>query len=286
MFAHAKMTEYQKMAILYLSSFIACILGIIPVSSMAVIVIGIQFIYSEYLNEDSMKIKIITKIRYKILDFLFQFFINYATWMFLISIVLCSYDSEKYKYFLWTIAAEINFLLIQYMISNKFEIKSFTKIMQVIGDHPINCMPSNIQNEMFTILSDMEDKSFFIRANTYNIISMEFLKYKFDRTKTTLNIKDKISIVKKYVRCSKNIRGYSTIEMQLLRTIALERGYPCVFRRKIFEIFYSKIFLTSLRDYYEQNQIANWWNFKQYIIWLYYYCVPITVDDCLYRCII
>lgn len=141
MFAHAKMTEYQKMAILYLSSFIACILGIIPVSSMAVIVIGIQFIYSEYLNEDSMKIKIITKIRYKILDFLFQFFINYATWMFLISIVLCSYDSEKYKYFLWTIAAVINFLLIQYMISNKFEIKSFTKIMQVIGDHPINCMP-------------------------------------------------------------------------------------------------------------------------------------------------
>ena len=104
LFMHDKMRECQKIAILYLVSFVACILRIIPIVQMTVAVIVIQFIYSEYLSEDSMKTKIITKVRYKILDYIFQFFINYATWMFVIALVLCSNrignKAGKYKYIL------------------------------------------------------------------------------------------------------------------------------------------------------------------------------------------
>lgn len=283
LFMHDKMRECQKIAILYLVSFVACILRIIPIVQMTVAVIVIQFIYSEYLSEDSMKTKIITKVRYKILDYIFQFFINYATWMFVIALVLCSNrignKAGKYKYILLMMAAVLIFLLIQYIVSKKFEIKSVDKIYNYFEKYPINFMPSSIQEEKFTILSNIEDKSFFERKNTYNIFSLEFLKYKLEQSLgKKAKKKDQIILLKSYIKKSKNIRGYSTIEMQLLRTIALESGYTCVIRRKIFEFFYSKIIFSSLKQYYRAHQVVNWWDFKKYIIWLYYQCVPINVN--------
>ncbi len=66
--------------------------------------------------------------------------------------------------------------------------------------------------------------------------------------------------------------------MQLLRTIGLEQGYNCIIRRKVFEFFYSKIFMTSLKQYYKEHQVANWWEFKKYIIMVYYNTVPVEID--------
>lgn len=84
LFIHSEMTENQKMIILYLCSYVACLLRIIPVVPMAIVVILIQFIYTEYLTDDAMKLKVVTRIIYKILDYGFTFTFNYATWLFLV----------------------------------------------------------------------------------------------------------------------------------------------------------------------------------------------------------
>ena len=74
--------------------------------------------------------------------------------------------------------------------------------------------------------------------------------------------RDKKTSIKRFVR------GYSTIEMQLLRTLAIEEGYSCIFRRKIFEILYAKLFWKNLKVYYK-NCDCDTFYFKDYLLFLY-----------------
>lgn len=65
-------------------------------------------------------------------------------------------------------------------------------------------------------------------------------------------------------------RGYSTPEMQLLRTVGIARGYEHYkLRRKVYEVLYSKIFFTSLRDYHQANSFAGLSHYRDYILWIY-----------------
>lgn len=291
LFVHSEMTENQKMTVLYMCSYAACLLRVIPVIPMAITVVLIQFIYAEYLTEDIMKLKVMTQLKVKILDYLFQFLFNYATWGFLIALVLVSYRVEKLagKYYLvvWGVSGLIIFGLIQYIISKKFRAKSISQIMRIFEKYPIYDLPIDIEDCKFEILPDMEDKSFFARENTYNVISIEFLKYKFRGVRKSnlkkLKLKNILKIIWKYIKQTKNIRGYSTIEMQLIRTIGLEHGYTCTIRRKIFEFVYTKIFMTSLKMYYKEHQSANWRNFKRYLIWIYYNTVPVRINGKDYK---
>lgn len=36
--------------------------------------------------------------------------------------------------------------------------------------------------------------------------------------------------------------------------------------------------MTSLKQYYKEHQVVNWWEFKKYIIWVYYNTVPVEID--------
>lgn len=71
----------------------------------------------------------------------------------------------------------------------------------------------------------------------------------------------------------KFLRGYSTIEMQLLRTLAIEEGYECIFRRKIFEVLYSKLFWKNLKMYYKKCG-CDIEEFKDFILYLYLRSAP------------
>ena len=138
------------------------------------------------------------------------------------------------------------------------------------------------------ILIDREDHSFFERVESYNWISVEFIVYRLRRmykesekcTSSNSLLLRKINfilyILKKIIKCIVNeihrlifitnkvvlhrkniksyIRGYSTIEMQLIRTLAVKHGYSShVFQRKAYEFIYSKIFFSSLKKYYRYH---------------------------------
>ncbi len=80
------------------------------------------------------------------------------------------------------------------------------------------------------------------------------------------------------------VRGYSTIEMQLIRTIAVKNGYNShPFRRKIYEIIYSDIFFKALKDnyrYYNYNYVNH---FKQYLLYLYINFAPVSINGKMYN---
>ena len=128
-----------------------------------------------------------------------------------------------------------------------------------------------------------EDKTYFERRNTYNLISLEYARYKYIEFKNNqckkiyrlIFIGNIVCCIHIFIKIIKNIMlilikilkninallfrkkkisnifiGHATIEMQLIRTIALDDGYSMTFRRKVYEYVYSTIFFHSLKDYY------------------------------------
>lgn len=140
------------------------------------------------------------------------------------------------------------------------------------------------------ILSEIEDKSYFERKTTYNFLSREFVKYKINEKRMDYNgkmQKNRFStrrVMKKINKDFKEglvLRGYSTIEMQLIKNIGIKRGFlrkKYLITRKIYEVIYTKIFFSGLRTYYESNQYGKIEYFKKFIVYIYLHNVPTTIN--------
>lgn len=172
------------------------------------------------------------------------------------------------------------------------------------------------------ILSWYEDKSFFDRKNDYNLFNYSFIKYKFyrvfnRRVNKIYNIKI-IGIILKYLitifivifKIFRNIfykfknifiliykiikkkkkiysirsiiRGYSTIEMQLLRTLALKDGYNCTIQRKFYEVIYTNVFFKSLKNTYKYYYYGDLKEYKYYLLELYIRVAPTFINNLRY----
>lgn len=169
----------------------------------------------------------------------------------------------------------------------------------------------------FDIMVGLEDKSYFDRENSYNWFSVEFLKYKIETYRENrawkkhfkakrswrYNLKCIWRLIKRfrlirYVinrfvekfseskwsidyffrRLKMKIRGCSTLEMQLIRNIGIEKGYDkCIIRRKMFEFVYTYIFFNGLRDYYENTQNSKRREFKKFILYVYLHSIRLNM---------
>ena len=69
------------------------------------------------------------------------------------------------------------------MCAPKFQTNNISQIMDTFMRFPPYQFPTDVEKEKFYILSDIEDKSYFARENTYNVISFEFIKYKIGRVR-------------------------------------------------------------------------------------------------------
>lgn len=178
-------------------------------------------------------------------------------------------------------------------------------------------------DDFIQILSWYEDRSFLARKNNYNLINFSFIKYKFNkvfnrRVNKIYNIKI-IGIILKYIvtiliiifKIFRNIiykirnicvviykiirkkrklysirsiiRGYSTIEMQLLRTLALKDGYENTIQRKLFEIIYTDIFFKSLKNTFRYYYYGNLKEYKFYLLELYIRVAPTFINNKRYN---
>lgn len=168
------------------------------------------------------------------------------------------------------------------------------------------------------ILTFFEDRSFLSREKSFTLLNFEFIKYKYNRVLlnrknkiytikfignilkhivTTISVIFKtviyffrilINIIKKlYKMFTKKqkiktirslIRGYSTLEMQLIRTIALKDGYERIYQRKIYEYFYSYIVFKSLYEEFKYYKYKNIDEFKYYLINIYILKAPTFIN--------
>ena len=137
------------------------------------------------------------------------------------------------------------------------------------------------------MLIDIEDKSYFLREKSYNFFSIEFFRYRLNKKKTKkINLGralKKILFKKLHItrKLKKYIRGYSTIEMQIIRTLGIKHGYRHFICRKIYEVLYSKMYFKNLRKYMNKSHLntEGCCQFKEYLLFVYIGIAPIKLNN-------
>lgn len=167
-------------------------------------------------------------------------------------------------------------------LQQKYVISSFEKMYEIFEEFPINKVNFDSKlKEACSILTSIEDKMYYKRKG-YTFLSSELI---VNKVKVELiDTKDKlkfISILNLICQFLRNIfsgnRGYSTIPMQLVRSLGLEKGYNCTYRRKIYEIIYSRIFFKGIEKMLEEEKVDNRENIKDYYLYIYFHIVNIEL---------
>lgn len=231
---------------------------------------------------------------------------------------------DTYRYGVLIISSIILFIGIVKILNNDFKTLNFEEIkdkMEKLKPYYQFCSDKKLY-EFGSMLIDKEDKSFFARRKSYNWISVSFIWYKlkkiyrsskelfpfknnllgkiFSNFTTILYYIFKIleliarvicKIIKliyiitfKRKKIKESLRGYSTIEMQLIRTLAVESGYITKYtQRKAYEFVYSRIFFNCLRKNYEYYRYDNLDDFKYYLMYIYILVAPIKINGVMYK---
>ncbi|HBM4245877.1 TPA: transglycosylase domain-containing protein, partial [Listeria innocua] len=182
-------------------------------------------------------------------------------------------DVEKISYILSIIAILIFVLGVSRVTAQEFKVKSVDEVIKkYFSPNPIYRRPHNdFSSCYFEMISDMEDKTYFKRKQTYSFLSFEFISIKNKQLSgNTKSLMEYAKKAYKFIKRSKNIRGYSTLEMQLIRILFIEAGYNKKIVRKIFELVYTKIFLQSLKNFYEANVYEHRSEYKKYLLFIYF----------------
>ncbi|WP_019723299.1 hypothetical protein [Enterococcus mundtii] len=87
---YSRMTENQKIILFYLLTFGLAILKVISIMNSIFYLSIVSFFYLEFLTEDTVKIKFVKKLRYKIVDFLFLMVAQYKFFLFFMTLVFTS----------------------------------------------------------------------------------------------------------------------------------------------------------------------------------------------------
>ncbi|MBO0473016.1 hypothetical protein IGL98_000369 [Enterococcus sp. DIV0840] len=278
---YSRMSETQKMILFYLMTFGLVILKIISIKESLLFLFIVSFLYLEFLTEDSEKIKFITKLRYKVLDFLFLMVFQYQFILLLISFVFASARFQTYilkiNFFPFTLSNSLVqglsiiffFIAIFKMSQEKFKVKSFHSLLNDVFIPPINESDLDPYKEYFQILVCMEDKTYLSRTKNGHSVSFELLSSKMKTFWKSLKDIGIRNTLKRYSNIPQIIRGYSTLEMQLLRSVSLESGYNKILSRKVFEILYTNIIFNSMQEYYNKNNYVNSNRFSEYLLSIY-----------------
>lgn len=262
----------KKIIVIYIFIVILAIFKILSIKIMLGIFLITFFLYFEILIDDYYKPIILKNPLYKLIDFLYLLILKYY---FLFFVVLLLLISQKFNWVYEILNLNnswchtivffvfiVLFLLLIIIISGRsFELKSFSEMVENM---------KKVDFDNFQILTDdkkrilfyLEDRTFESRKNSYTILCSTYIKkYR----------KKIIKLLKNPFKCFKYFkRGYSTIEMQLFRSISVRDGYEKKFIRKITELIYTPMFFKSFKNYLKLNYAKVSDNYyKDYIIACY-----------------
>jgi len=287
--SYTNFKENQRMFLLYLFTYATAFFEIFRISTSIILLLLITFIFLEYLTEDTKKLTLITNIVYKIYDYTFMMFFQYHFFWFLLSFVILHFSHYPLDYQTLIKGASILPLFggAHLAISQPFKIKSITDMCQVFETHPPYKFEYREEmQEKFDLLCAFEDKTYFQRKDSYSCISFEYIRcffknHGFPKINFFKKAISNISTPQKLYRMGARLfkRGYSTPEMQLLRTIGVLRGYDKYkIQRKIFEILYSKIVFSSLKEYHKANTYLALDHYRHYLLYVYFQTVMTKIN--------
>lgn len=281
-----------KVIVIYTLILVLTILNPLNVHLLLAIFLFLFFFQYEILIDDRFKHKIISGLVSKTVDFLYllvfkyQFLLYVVLFIFLKRIDFHSLNLAS-LFFLFSSVA-IYLYIILFISSNKFELNTFNEIIEKFDTDSFGSFVPISDNKR-RILIELEDKTFLHRRIAYNSFSFWIIIFKirtmmdlliyYKECKLTEDyqkpcIKKQLVKILKFIK--RQIRGYSTIEMQLFRQVSLKDGYYEIAQRKIAEFIYSPLLFRGLKKYLKRNYTKVSFNrYKNYIIDKYIYYAPV-----------
>lgn len=272
---YSDLKEYQKICIIYIAVYSMVVLNKIDFFTSLLFLFISLFCFFEIFSKDSQKYKILLNPIYKIIDCLYLSFAQYAFLFIVISLVL--FELSNIVYIFKFISILIFIWGVTVTLQQKFVINSFTDMYRIFSEYPINRVKFNKKlDAACQILISVEDRKYFERKG-YTFLSYDYISNVLkERILSTDG--GKIHIIFESGRnFFKNAidekRGYSTIPMQLMRSIVIKRGYNCKIRRKLFELIYCKIFFNGIEKMFKEDKVARRDKVKEYYLYIYFHKV-------------
>lgn len=285
---YSDLKEYQRMTIIYISVYALTILNLIGVKLAVLLLVISLFCFFEIFTSDEMKFKILVNPLYKLVDFIYISFSQYAFGgmccaLLMLRIKLPEPLNEQNVVFkvlsllflIWTLTATLR---------QKFVIHTFEEMYKIFTCFPINEIEFNEKlDEACAILVSIEDKMYFERK-AYSFVSvkyiMKILKNKISTQRGSKKIVCVFSTGKCFIRnVFDKSRGYSTIPMQLVRSIGIKRGDTYDYRRKIFQILYSRMLFQGIERMMKEERVSRRRYFKKYLLYIYFHKVNTFLGD-------
>lgn len=285
---YSDLKEYQRMSIIYISVYALTVLNIIGVK-LAIVLLAISlFCFFEIFTSDEMKFKILINPVYKVIDFAYISFSQYAFGEMCCALLMLRINllyplNEQnvvfrilsFLFMIWTLTVTLQ---------QAFVIHTFGEMYKIFLDYPINKIKFDKKlDEACTILVSIEDKMYFERG-AYSSFSPGYaIRILKNKLRTQRGYEKIVCIFSAGKHIVKNVirkcRGYSTIPMQLVRSLGIKRGYNCKYRRKIFEILYSRMLLKGIEKLMKRNQVSKRQYFKKYLLYIYFHKVNTFLGD-------
>lgn len=285
---YSDLKEYQRMAIIYITVYALMVLDIIGIKLAFFLLVVSLFSFFEIFTSDEMKFKILVNPIYKIVDFMYISFFQYAFGGMCLALLMLRIKLPEPLNEQEVIFKILSFLLMVWTLTitlqQKYVIHTFGEMYKIFTWFPINKIKFNEKlNEACSILVSIEDREYFERK-AYSFFSLKYILKILKNKISVRRGKEKILCIfsagNSFIR---NIfdedRGYSTIPMQLVRSLGIKRGYNCKYRRKIFEILYSRMFFKGIERMLNEDQVAQRQYFKQYLLYIYFHKVNTFLGD-------
>lgn len=285
---YSDLKEYQRMAIIYISVYALAVLNIVGIKMALLLLIVSLFCFFEIFTSDEMKFKILVNPIYKAVDFIYISIFQYSFGGICLALLLLkiklpeTFDKQNiifrtlsFLFIVWTLTA---------ILQQKYVIHTFGEMYRVFTYFPINKIEFNDKlYEACNILVSIEDKRYFERE-AYSFFSVKYIISLIKgKIASQRGGKKVIYVLVNGNRFIKNIfdesRGYSTIPMQLVRSLGIKRGYNYKYRRKIFEILYSRMFFKGIERMFNEDKVTQRQCFKEYLLYIYFHKVNTFLGD-------
>lgn len=291
-FNYSELKEFQRIAIMYITIYALVATNIVN-SRLGILLLFItMFCFLEILTDDDTKFKILVNPIYKIVDCLYLSFFQYSVLEVILAIVLLEKCFDVFwKDLPYACKVGYNFLsfvmfvlAVTRTLQQRYVINTFKEMYRVFADYPINKVIFDEKlNQACEILVSIEDRTYFERKS-YTFLSIDALKCILKRKFLYENYMEKIKYTyyagSKFARnVIKEDRGYSTIPMQLIRSMGIKRGYNYKYRRKIFEFLYSRMFFEGIKKMFQEDQVAKREHVKEYLLYIYFHKVNTFLGD-------
>ncbi len=285
---YSNLKEYQRIAIIYITTYSLALSNIISVKLAIVLLFLTLFCFHEILSPDETKFKILVNPIYKIIDCLYVSFFQYAFLEMCVAICIqCNFLKVYFKGFSYILQI-ISFLIfvktMTVTLQQKFVLSTFSDMYKIFIDHPINKVKFNEKlDDACNILVALEDRTYFQRKG-YTFLSMNYIT---NILREGLNTRRGLAKIKFIFRAGhaftvntlNESRGYSTIPMQLMRSLGIKRGYNYKYRRKVFEILYSRMFFKGIEHMLDEDLVENRKYVKKYYLYIYFHKVNTFLGD-------